>query len=73
MDSNMFQNKKGFEIAITTVVVIAVLLLAAVVVISFFLTTTGQAFNPIARLLGKGAEDIEKSSQLAEMIFRLVV
>ena len=57
-------NKKGVELALNTLVVIAILLLVAVVIISFFLGATGKVFGPISDLLGKGAENINKSTAI---------
>ena len=55
------RNKKGVELALNTLVIIAILLLVAVVIITFFLGATGKVFGPISDLLGKGAENINKS------------
>ena len=57
-------NKKGVELALNTLVVIAILLLVAVVIIAFFLGATGKVFGPISDLLGKGAENINKSTAI---------
>ncbi|HIJ98186.1 TPA: hypothetical protein H1012_00055 [archaeon] len=55
-------NKKGVELALNTLIIIAILLLVTVVVISFFLGTTSKAFGPIADLLGRGADSLNKSA-----------
>lgn len=56
-------NKRGVELALSTVVIMAILLLVAVIVISFFLGATGKIFGPLSNLLGTGAENINKSIQ----------
>ena len=58
----MLQNEKGVELALNTLIIIAILLLVTVVIISFFLGTTSKAFGPIADLLGRGVDNLNKSA-----------
>lgn len=57
----ILKDKKGVELALNTLIIIAILLLVAVVIISFFLGSTSKVLGPIADLLGRGAENINKS------------
>ncbi len=58
----ILNDKKAVELALNTLIIIAILLLVAVVIISFFLGSTSKVLGPIADLLGRGAENINKSA-----------
>ena len=55
------KNNKGIELALNTVVIMAILLIVAVVIIAFFTGTVGKVFEPIAKLLGIGSEQINNT------------
>ncbi len=53
---NFLKNKKGLELAISTVVILIILLIVLVVVIGFFLGATGKIFKPIVDMLTGSTE-----------------